>query len=194
MSESCELSCKAAGNCVASRWFAGPGERRIDADRPLRPAKERGVVDAEVDVRRAGGVAVAVLHGDYDLGNVAALYAELLEVLRVRPTGIVIDLGEAGFCDLTALRAMANIARRAAALGVWVRAAGPAPMVRRMLEITGLCACLPPFADVELALRGARGRVVLPAGRTSHIGEPDARIAGRTSALHATVSRSEVQP
>jgi anti-sigma B factor antagonist len=149
-------------------------------------------VDADVDVRRAGGVAVAVLHGDYDLGNVAALHAELLEVLRVRPTGIVIDLGEAGFCDLTALRAMANIARRAAAVGVWVRAAGPAPMVRRMLEITGLCACLPTFADVELALRGTRGRAVLPAGRAHMNGETDTRVTGRTSTLHAAASRHEV--
>lgn len=149
-------------------------------------------MDAVVDVRRAGGVAVAVLHGDFDLGNVAALHAELLEVLRVRPTGIVIDLGEAGFCDLTALRAMANIARRSAAVGVWVRAAGPAPMLRRMLEITGLYACLPTYADVELALRGNRGRAVLPAGRVHHSGESDTRVSGRTTPLHAAASRPEV--
>lgn len=153
-------------------------------------------MDAEVDVRRAGGVAVAVLHGDYDLGNVAELHAELLEVLRVRPTGIVIDLGDAGFCDLTALRAMASIGRRAAAVGVWVRAAGPAPMVRRMLEVTGLCACLPAYADVELALRGSRSRAVLPPGRTSYTGEPAlseqlGRVARRISALHVAASRSE---
>lgn len=148
-------------------------------------------MDADVDVRRAGGVAVAVLHGDYDLGNVATLHAELLEVLRARPTGIIIDLAEAGFCDLTALRAMANIARRAAAVGVWVRAAGPAPMVRRMLEITGLFACLPTYADVELALRGARGRAVLPAGRASLAGD-DTRVTGRATSMHAAASRPEV--
>ncbi len=149
-------------------------------------------MDADVDVRRAGGIAVAVLHGDYDLGNVAGLHAELLEVLRVRPTGIVVDLSEAGFLDLTALRAMANIARRATAVGVWVRAAGPTPMVRRMLEITGLGASLPTYADVELALRGARGRAVLPAGRANLNGDPDHRVTGRANSLHAAASRSEV--
>ena len=133
-----------------------------------------------------------MLHGDYDLGNVAALHAELLDVLRARPTGIVIDLAEAGFCDLTALRAMANIARRAAAVGVWVRAAGPTPMVRRMLEITGLFACLPTYADVELALRGSRGRAVLPAGRASLVGDPDTRVTGRATSMHAAASRHEV--
>lgn len=159
---------------------------------PSYPPEKRGDVDANVDVRRAGGVAVAVLHGDYDLGNVAALHAELLEVLRIRPTGIVIDLSEAGFCDLTALRAMANIARRAVAVGVWVRAAGPTPMMRRMLEITGLGACLPTFADVELALRGARGRAVLPAGRAGLLGDQDTRVTGRATPVHAAASRHEV--
>ena len=121
-----------------------------------------------MNVRRAGNVAVAVLHGEYDLSNLNALRAELVEVLRSRPTGIVLDLAEVEFCDLACLRSMANIGRRAAAMGVWVRAAGPTPMIRRMLEITGLCAALPSYPDVEFALRGPRGRV--PAGRA--VSEP----------------------
>jgi anti-anti-sigma factor len=136
-------------------------------------------VDANINVRRAGSVAVAVLHGEYDLDNAAALHAELIDVLRGRPTGIVLDVAEVEFCDLTCLRLLANLGRRAAAVGIWVRIAGPTPMIRRMLEITGLGASLPAYRDVELALRGARRRAVLPGGR-------------RAKKVHAAASRSEV--
>jgi anti-sigma B factor antagonist len=105
------------------------------------------------------------------------MYSELIEVLRCRPTGIVLDVAAVGFCDLACLRSMANLARRAAAVGIWVRMAGPTPMMRRLLEITGLGASLPVYRDVELALRGTR-RATVPSGR-------DAK------RVHATASRSE---
>jgi anti-sigma B factor antagonist len=136
-------------------------------------------LDAEISVRRAGNVAVAVLHGEYDLGNAASMYAELIDVLRSRPTGIVLDVAAVEFCDLSCLRSMANLGRRAAAVGIWVRMAGPRPMMRRLLEITGLGTSLPAYADVELALRGTRHRATLPAGRAA-------------KKVHAAASRSEV--
>ncbi|HEX3828511.1 MAG TPA: STAS domain-containing protein [Sporichthyaceae bacterium] len=135
-------------------------------------------MDAEISVRRAGNVAVAVLQGEYDLSNAAAMYAELIDVLRCRPTGIVLDVAAVEFCDLACLRSMANLGRRAAAVGIWVRMAGPSPMMRRLLEITGLGASLPAYRDVELALRGTR-RATVPGGR-------DAK------KVHAAASRSEV--
>ena len=107
---------------------------------------------------------VAVLHGEYDLGNAAALQTELLDVLRARPTGIVLDLSEVSFCDLTSLRTMATIGNRAAAVGSWVRLAGVSASLRRMLDLTGLSASLPFFGGVEEALRGPRSRR-LPTGR-----------------------------
>jgi anti-sigma B factor antagonist len=150
-------------------------------------------VDANINVRRAGGVAVAVLHGEYDLGNADALHAELLEVLRSRPTGIVLDVAGVEFCDLACLRSMANVGRRAAALGVWVRIAGPMPMLRRVLKITGLGATLPAYRDVELALRGPRSGVSLPAGRT--VADPlpaDHRSARTPDPVHAAAGPAEV--
>jgi anti-anti-sigma factor len=152
-------------------------------------------MDANVTVRRASGVAVAVLHGDYDLSNAAALHAELLEVLRGRPTGMVIDLSEAAFCDLACLRTMAALGSRAAALGAWVRVAGPSPVVRRLLEITGLCASLPIYPDVELALRGARGRTTVPASgrRVSTAPTSDTRIgAGSEQQMFAASGQPDI--
>ena len=150
-------------------------------------------MDADINVRRAGGVAVAVLHGDYDLGNSAALHSELLDVLRSRPSGIVLDLSGVDFCDLTCLRTMAGIGHRAAAVGAWVRVAGAKSMVRRMLEVTGMSASLPTFPDVELALRGSRVRPVLPAGRAVHApAGADTRVIGRTNPQYAAPTPSEV--
>ena len=150
-------------------------------------------MDADINVRRAGGVAVAVLHGDYDLGNSAALHAELLDVLRSRPSGIVLDLSEVHFCDLTCLRTMAGIGHRANAVGAWVRVAGASAMVRRMLEVTGMSASLPTFGDVELALRGSRVRPVLPAGRAvSAPAGTDTRVIGRTDPQYAAPTPTEV--
>lgn len=151
-------------------------------------------MDANVTVRRASGVAVAVLHGDYDLSTAAALHAELLDVLRGRPTGLVIDLSEAAFCDLACLRTMAALGSRASALGVWVRVAGPAPLVRRLLEITGLCASLPIFPDVELALRGSRARATVPPSgrRVSTPPASDTRVAAQSQQIYAASGQPDI--
>jgi anti-sigma B factor antagonist len=138
-------------------------------------------------------VAVAVLHGDYDLGNSAALHTELLDVLRSRPSGIVLDLSDVAFCDLTCLRTMASIGHRAAAMGAWVRVAGASTMVRRMLEVTGLSASLPAFPDVELALRGSRIRPMLPGGRAvSAPAVSDSGVTARLNSFSAAPTPTEV--
>lgn len=151
-------------------------------------------MDAIVTVRRASGVAVAVLHGDHDLSNAPVLHAELLEVLRSRPTGLVLDFSDASFCDLACLRTLAGFGRRAAAVGVWVRVAGPSPIVRRLLEITGLCKSLPIYPDVELALRGARARSGVPkAGRrVSTASTSDTKIIASASAIFAGPGKPEL--
>ena len=151
-------------------------------------------MDAIVTVRRASGVAVAVLHGDHDLSNAPSLHAELVEVLRTRPTGLVLDFSDTTFCDLAALRTMAGFGRRAAAVGVWVRVASPSPIVRRLLEITGLCASLPIYPDVELALRGSRGRAGVPkAGRrVSTAATSDSRIDAQPREVFAAPGKPEL--
>lgn len=125
-------------------------------------------MDTNLAVHRAGGVVVVALSGDCDLSRAATLHNQLLDVLRSRPTGIVIDLSEVTFCDLACLRTMANLGRRSTAVGTWMRMAGPSPIVRRLLEITGLCASLPCFGDIEAALRG-KTRAGVPAGRGADI-------------------------
>jgi anti-anti-sigma factor len=117
-------------------------------------------MDETVAVRRAGGVAVAVLRGEYDLGNAVALRRQLIDVLRQRPTGVVIDLSQVSFCDLACLRTLVVLRRRAEALGTWIRLAAPPPLLCRTLDLTGLGRSLPVFGDVEQALRGRRSSPV----------------------------------
>ncbi len=120
-------------------------------------------MDDSVTVRRASGVAVAVLHGEYDIGNAPALRKQLVDVLRQRPIGLVVDLSQVSFCDLACIRALVAVRGRADALGAWLRLAAPPPLLCRLLDLTGLGASLPVFSDVEQAMRGLRGRST-PAG------------------------------
>ena len=120
--------------------------------------------DATVIVRKAGAVVVAALRGDYDISNASAVRKRLVDVLRQRPAGLVIDLGDVSFCDLACLRALATLRCRAEALGAWVRLAAPSPVVSRMLELTGLGASLPAYCDVEQALRASHHRIPHPSG------------------------------
>jgi anti-sigma B factor antagonist len=119
-------------------------------------------MDERVAVRRAGDVAVAVLHGEYDLRDAPALRRQLMAVLRQRPVGLVIDLSQVSFCDLACMRTLVALRCRADALGAWIRLAGPPPLLCRMLDLTGLGALLPVFGDVEQALRGPRSRYAPP--------------------------------
>jgi anti-sigma B factor antagonist len=120
-------------------------------------------MDETVAVRRAGGVVVAVLRGEYDVGNAAALRRQLTDLLRQRPAGLVIDLSQVSFCDLACLRTLVALRRRAEALGTWIRLAAPPPLLRRTIDLTGLGGSLPVFGDVEAAFRGRRA-VPVPAG------------------------------
>lgn|GEM_PF-3422765 len=149
-------------------------------------------MDGNVSVRRAGSVAVAVPHGEYDIANVSTLRAELVDILRSRPTGIVVDLSDVEFCDLACLRSMAGIGNRAAAVGVWVRIAAPSPLIRRLLEITGLSVSLPAYPDVEQALRGPRNRLGAQPGRAaSERVDAEGRDPGRAKTMRAATTWTE---
>lgn len=115
---------------------------------------ESGRADADITVRRTAGVAVVTMSGELDVARVTTVRDQLLDVPRSLPTGIVVDLSGVAFCDLASLRVLAQLGRRAEEDGTWLRLAAPSPVVRRLLEISGLAATLPCFDDVEAALRG----------------------------------------
>lgn len=90
------------------------------------PEGDRTVVQHERD-----GVWVVVAHGDYDAHTVAPLERALDTAAR-KHSQLVIDVSSVGFVDSTFLNLLLRI-HRLTSLCV----AGPAPQLRRLLEITG---------------------------------------------------------
>jgi anti-anti-sigma factor len=81
-------------------------------------------------------VAVA---GEVDLATASALRERLLRVLHDRsPDLIDVDLAGVTFLDCTGLGALVAVRNAAVQVGQQVRVSHPQPIVRRVLEVTGL--------------------------------------------------------
>ena len=96
-----------------------------------------------VDVRLSGGTVIVVLSGDLDLASSRSLAARLRDIQtgQPRPTGqprrLVFDLSRVGFMDCAAARLIAGTARSLPdGQRPVIRSASP--LVRRVLELTGL--------------------------------------------------------
>jgi anti-anti-sigma factor len=91
------------------------------------------------------GTVMAVLSGDLDAGTRRVLAHHLAQIARVKPRRIIFEMSGVGFADAAALRL---IVAAGASLPAGARPVlnGPAPIVRRVLELTGLdafCEILP---------------------------------------------------
>lgn len=80
-------------------------------------------------------VTTVVIRGDLDLSSTPALAARLAPVLASGPRRLVFDLAQAGFIDCAAARLITGTSRALPGRPV-IRA--PGPLVRRVLELTGL--------------------------------------------------------
>jgi anti-anti-sigma factor len=90
-----------------------------------------------VEVHLLGGTATIILCGDLDLASRPLLARRLAEVLAGKPQRLVFDLARVGFLDCGTARLMAGSARHLPGHARPV-IRSPAPMVRRMLAVTGL--------------------------------------------------------
>jgi anti-anti-sigma factor len=89
------------------------------------------------------GSVVLFATGDIDLATVGQFReAALAALVAHRPTLLVIDLGSVSFLDLAGVSALIEVHRRAAATGAAVVVRDPQPIVRRVLDLTGV---LPTF-------------------------------------------------
>lgn len=114
--------------------------------------------DACLDVScpETGGYKVVTLSGDLDIASAPALREGLLKLLRPGASRLVIDLSVVGYADASGVAVLAGIARRAGLLGGWLRLASPAPVVARVLSITGVNRHLSTFPTVQAAITGQR--------------------------------------
>lgn len=101
-----------------------------------------------------GEVVVLRCAGDLDLGGVEAMSAAVHDALAHRPTGLVVDLSEVGFCDTVGLRVLLSTAAKARAQGCAPALAAVQPTVADFLARVCADRALPAYADVSAAIEG----------------------------------------
>jgi anti-sigma B factor antagonist len=114
---------------------------RGEADGLRRPPVEA--------IERLNGATVVRLAGELDLYNVGEVSVALAQAVEQAPERLVVDLGEVGFVDSTALGALVE-ARRG--MKTRLLLAAPGPDVLRALEVSGLAAHFDVRDSVDAAL------------------------------------------
>ena len=97
--------------------------------------------DMAVRTHFSGDAAIIVVSGELDICTEPALRRTLTEVLDQRPERLVFDLADVTFIDCASARVLADAGR---ALPGSRKAVirRPSRAVRRVLELTGMSACL----------------------------------------------------
>ncbi|MEV0194771.1 STAS domain-containing protein [Kitasatospora purpeofusca] len=83
------------------------------------------------------GAAVCVLVGDLDIETLPPAEQALDEALRTRPSVLVVDLEQVGFCDSSGLNLLLKARLSTTAAGAELRLAAASPAVLRLLDLTG---------------------------------------------------------
>jgi anti-anti-sigma factor len=119
---------------------------------PVRPSAHLCI---ETSSPSAGLVRVAVT-GEIDLATAGEFYAALFGVLSTRlPARVDVDLAGVTFMDCTGLTVLVLVRRAASRIGCQLRVGDTQPIVRRVLELTGLLGVLTAaFAPAPLAPAG----------------------------------------
>ncbi|MGH3254787.1 MAG: STAS domain-containing protein [Streptosporangiaceae bacterium] len=87
-----------------------------------------------VDVREENGTTVIWLSGDLDLTSVKQVRAAINAALGSHPRSVILDASGLEYMDSSGVALMA----RAAQMAQEVQVRNPTPIVRRLLELTGL--------------------------------------------------------
>lgn len=122
----------------------------------LLPSRVPGAepVPARLSANRIGEVSVVRCAGDLDLAAVEAFGNAVDEALRDRPTGLVLDLAQVGFCDTVGLRILLSTAAKARRQGCSIGLAGVRRPVAELLARVCADRALPAYADVADAIEG----------------------------------------
>ena len=117
---------------------------------PVTPLAPLGI-DASCPSPGTARLAVA---GEIDLSNSDLLHVRLLNVLStLHPQHIEVDLAEVTFLDCSALTVLVVLGQAAARTGCRLRITNPQPVVRRVLDLTGLLdAVTASLDDMPLAV------------------------------------------
>jgi anti-sigma B factor antagonist len=111
----------------------------------------------DIDVLRPrGGAAVVVLSGEHDLATKDSLHEVIFSLLETQDL-VVADLSSVQFVDSSTLGVLVSADRQARAAGKDFRLQlGTEPIVKRILEISGLLNVLDCYPTRDEALAGPR--------------------------------------
>lgn len=98
----------------------------------------RSPASFRVEEEEEDGELVISLRGEFDITSVGPLEATVLDLVVGAPSGLVFDLGDLQFMDPCGLAVLVTAAR-----AVPVRLRRVPPLLRRMVELTGLASMLP---------------------------------------------------
>jgi anti-sigma B factor antagonist len=91
-----------------------------------------------IDQRDQDGCAVLALRGDLDVATAPALTSAARAAIESTPRHLVLDATDLDFCDSTGLATFVRIAAQLEPHGHRLGIAGVQPIVRRILEVSGL--------------------------------------------------------
>lgn len=102
-------------------------------------------------MRWSGGQAVAALPEQFGLRNVDSIREQLLALINRGATTLIVDMTATLSCDHAATEALARVYRRAAANGTELRLVITAPVIRRIIALSGLDRLIPIYPILPAA-------------------------------------------
>ena len=114
-------------------------------------------MDLLVSARPGRGCTVVEVRGDLDMATSPRLLAGLQRVVDAGDRQVVVDLGEVGFLDSSALGALVLTFKNLRDAGGCLRLAAVQPAVRSVLSITSIDRAIDVHDSVEAAEDAAAG-------------------------------------
>jgi anti-sigma B factor antagonist len=99
-----------------------------------------------------GKAAVITLPAEIDIANADQVREDLLLTLNRGAATLVVDMGGTTFCDSAGVNALVRAFKRATASGAQMRLVVSAPIVKRVLSITGVDQLIDVYPTVAASL------------------------------------------
>ena len=126
-------------------------------------------------VQWTGRQAVVTLPDHIDVSNASQISEELLSLINRGAVALIADMTLTASCDLAGADAVVRAYQRAAANGTQLRLVVTAPVVRRVLTVSGLDRLISIYPSLEAAAAAAPGAVAPVAPSPPRAGTPSQR-------------------
>ena len=138
-------------------------------------------------------VAVVAMPDEIDIANAQDVRDTLLAVLNQGATTVIVDLTQTTFCACAGAGAFACAHQRARAGGGQVRLVARAPIVRRLLAVTGIEDLMPVFDSLSAARPAGRRRAWREDGSDQGWSASNGGGAGLAPATPVTISSASTR-